>query len=223
MVLDLGANVDCTPDHLVQFAVMGTALVQAVDGIEQPTVGLLNIGAEAIKGNAVVKQTAELLAQTRLHFVGNIEGDDIFAGRVHVVVCDGFVGNVLLKSVEGLAKFIAQRLKQSFQHNWYHRLAGVLSLPVLRRFRQQIDNRRYNGAALLGLQGVVFKSHGGADAFAFAHAIEKTRLAVLSQLQQQTQDAVQATMESLLIGQVTTEVSAPNAVAPDASSHPPSP
>lgn len=223
LVLDLGANVDCTPDHLVQFAVMGTALVQAVDGIEQPTVGLLNIGAEAIKGNAVVKQTAELLAQTRLHFVGNIEGDDIFAGRVHVVVCDGFVGNVLLKSVEGLAKFIAQRLKQSFQHNWYHRLAGVLSLPVLRRFRQQIDNRRYNGAALLGLQGVVFKSHGGADAFAFAHAIEKTRLAVLSQLQQQTQDAVQATMESLLIGQVTTEVSAPNAVAPDASSHPPSP
>lgn len=181
-MLDLGANVDCTAEHLQQFAIMGVALVQALQGIERPTVGLLNIGEEAIKGNEVVKQAAELLRQSNLNFIGNIEGDDIFKGTVHVVVCDGFVGNVALKTAEGIAKMFGGLLKQNFTSSIYGKLSGLIAKPVLNKFRKHVDNRRHNGAALLGLRGIVFKSHGSADIFAYSVAIERAREAVLKNL-----------------------------------------
>jgi glycerol-3-phosphate acyltransferase PlsX len=170
-VLDLGANVDSKASHLLQFAVMGSVLATAVDGAERPRVGLLNIGAEAIKGNEQVKQAAALLAQSGLNYVGFIEGDAIFLEDLDVVVCDGFVGNVTLKSIEGVAKLIRHLMAVEFKRNVLTRLAGLAALPVLRAFGRKIDPRRYNGASLLGLQGIVVKSHGGADALAFANAI----------------------------------------------------
>ena len=172
-VLDLGANVDCSPEHLRQFAVMGAALVSAVDHIDRPTVGLLNVGEEEIKGNEVVKQTTELLRESDLNFRGNVEGDDIYKGTVDVVVCDGFVGNTLLKASEGLAKLISGHLKDEFKRNPLTWIAGVMSIPVLNAFKQRMDPRRYNGATLLGLNGVIIKSHGSADAYSFRHALER--------------------------------------------------
>jgi len=172
-MLDLGANVDCTAEHLLQFAIMGSALVAAVEHKERPSVGLLNIGEEEIKGNDVVKQAGELLRASGLNFKGNVEGDDIYKGTVDVVVCDGFVGNVALKTSEGLAKLIADQLRSEFKKNLITRLAGILSLPVLRAFKRKLDPRRYNGASLLGLNGVIIKSHGSADVFAFEQAILK--------------------------------------------------
>jgi len=172
-MLDLGANVDCTAEHLLQFAIMGSALVAAVEHKERPSVGLLNIGEEEIKGNDVVKQAGELLRASGLNFQGNVEGDDIYKGTVDVVVCDGFVGNVALKTSEGLAKLIADQLRSEFKKNLITRLAGILSLPVLRAFKRKLDPRRYNGASLLGLNGVIIKSHGSADVFAFEQAILK--------------------------------------------------
>ncbi len=172
-VLDLGANVDCTPNHLLQFAIMGAMLVSAVEHKPSPTVGLLNIGAEDIKGNEVVKQTAELLRRSHLNFYGNVEGDDIYKGTTDVVVCDGFVGNVALKTSEGLAQMISTMLKQEFKRNVFTKLAGLIALPVLNRFKSRVDHRRYNGASLLGLRGIVLKSHGSADTFAFENAIER--------------------------------------------------
>ncbi|WP_159991848.1 phosphate acyltransferase PlsX [Pelistega ratti] len=195
-VLDLGANVDCTPEHLLQFAMMGSALVQAVEGIEQPKVGLLNIGHEAIKGNQLVKKTSELLQATSLNFIGNVEGDDIFKGTAHVVVCDGFVGNVLLKSIEGLAKMVSSKLKENFLRSLYSKIAALMAKPVINQFRKDMDNRRYNGAALLGLKGVVFKSHGSADILAFSFAIERARMAVQSQLLHKTRLGVEAILTS---------------------------
>jgi glycerol-3-phosphate acyltransferase PlsX len=170
-VLDLGANVDCTAEHLFQFAVMGSELIAAVEGMERPTVGLLNIGQEEIKGNEQVKRAHELLAASSLNYVGYVEGDDIYLRDVDLVVCDGFVGNVALKTSEGVAKMVGQRLREGFRSNLFTRLAGVFALPVLRRFRRTFDPRRYNGASLLGLRGIVIKSHGGADALAFGNAI----------------------------------------------------
>src|SRR5690625_1106475 len=175
IMLDLGANVDCSAEHLLQFAIMGTALATALDGPERPTVGLLNIGEELIKGNEVVKQAAELLANSGLQFYGNVEGDDICKGTVDVVVCDGFVGNVVLKSIEGLASMIATMMRAEFKRNLWSMGAGLVAQPVLNRFRDQVDNRRYNGAALLGLRGVAIKSHGSADVYAFGCALERTR------------------------------------------------
>lgn len=172
-VLDLGANVDCTAEHLLQFAIMGTALAQTSVSAALPSVGLLNIGEEIIKGNDVVKQAAELLRDSPLNFHGNVEGNDIFKGTVDVVVCDGFVGNVVLKSVEGLAHMLGSMIREEFYRSTWTRLAGLVVRPVLNRFRQRVDNRRYNGAALLGLRGIVFKSHGAADDFAFRHALER--------------------------------------------------
>jgi len=172
-VLDLGANVNCSPAQLLQFAVMGTALVSAVDHVERPTVGLLNIGEEDIKGNDVVKETAELLKASGLNFHGNVEGDDIYKGTTDVVVCDGFVGNVALKTSEGLAGMLYDFLKAEFTRNPLTRLAAAVAYPVLKAFGRRIDPRRYNGATLLGLKGVVVKSHGGADVMAFRNAIEK--------------------------------------------------
>jgi len=170
-VLDLGANVDCTAEHLFQFAVMGSELVTAVDGIGAPRVGLLNIGEEEIKGNEQVKQAHELLSASALNYIGYAEGDDIYLGEVDVVVSDGFVGNVALKSSEGVAKLIKHLLTRSFKRNWLTRLSGVAALPVLRSFSRTVDPRRYNGASLLGLRGIVIKSHGGADELAFENAI----------------------------------------------------
>ncbi len=172
-VLDLGANVDCTANHLLQFAVMGAMLVSAVEHKESPTVGLLNIGEEDIKGNEVVKQAAELLRQSHLNFHGNVEGNDIYKGTTDVVVCDGFVGNVALKASEGLVQMLATFLRQEFKRNILTQLAGLIAYPVLSAFKKRLDHRRYNGASLLGLRGVVVKSHGSADSFAFQFAIER--------------------------------------------------
>ncbi|MDP3482868.1 MAG: phosphate acyltransferase PlsX [Sulfuricella sp.] len=172
-VLDLGANVDCTANHLLQFAVMGAMLVSAVEHKEAPIVGLLNIGEEDIKGNEVVKQAAELLRQSHLNFHGNVEGNDIYKGTTDVVVCDGFVGNVALKASEGLVQMLATFLRQEFKRNLLTQLAGLIAYPVLSAFKKRLDHRRYNGASLLGLQGVVVKSHGSADSFAFQFAIER--------------------------------------------------
>lgn len=171
-MMDLGANADCTPDHLLQFAIMGAMLASCVEHKENPTVGLLNIGSEEIKGNEVVKQAAELLRHSHLNFIGNVEGNDIYKGTVDVVVCDGFVGNVVLKASEGLAQMMARLLTQEFKRNLLTKLTAVIALPVLRAFKRRLDPRRYNGASLLGLRGIVVKSHGGADSFSFRHAIE---------------------------------------------------
>ena len=170
-VLDLGANVDCTPLQLLQFGIMGASLVGALDHVEAPSVGLLNIGVEDIKGNDTVKQAAELMRLSGLNFYGNVEGDDIYKGTVDVVVCDGIVGNVALKTSEGLAQMLGIVLRREVNRNLLTRLAGLCSLPVMRAFKRTVDHRRYNGASLLGLQGVVVKSHGSADAFSFGFAI----------------------------------------------------
>jgi glycerol-3-phosphate acyltransferase PlsX len=177
-VLDLGANVNCAPEQLLQFAVMGSALAAAVEGIERPTVGLLNIGEEQIKGNDVVKATAELLKASGLNFFGNVEGSDIYKGTTDVVVCDGFVGNVMLKACEGIVTMLYDFLKAEFTRNPLTRLSAMLAYPVLMSFKGKVDPRRYNGATLIGLMGVVLKSHGGADVFAFKHALLKAHAEV---------------------------------------------
>src|SRR5689334_7714342 len=171
--LDLGANDDCTPEHLQQFAIMGATLVREMEGKANPTVGLLNIGSEEIKGNEVVKKAGELLRAAPVNFHGNVEGDDIYKGTTDVVVCDGFVGNVALKTSEGLARMIGDFLKEEFTRGALSRVAAAVAWPVIRRFRQRVDHRRYNGAALLGLRGIVVKSHGSADRLAFRHALER--------------------------------------------------
>ncbi len=172
-MLDLGANTDCTAEHLLQFALMGSTLVTALEHKPSPTVGLLNIGSEDIKGNEVVKQTAELLRGSDLNFYGNVEGDDIFKGVTDVVVCDGFVGNVALKTAEGVAKMMGGFLKEGFSRTLLTKIAALVSLPVLKAFKHRLDHRRYNGASFLGLKGIVVKSHGSADVFAFQCAIER--------------------------------------------------
>jgi len=176
--LDLGANVNCPPEQLVQFAIMGSALVNAVDGIERPSVGLLNIGEEDIKGNELVKQAAELLKTSGLNFYGNVEGTDIYRGTTDVVVCDGFVGNVALKTSEGLALMLADFLREEFTRNPLRKIQAVLALPVINAFKRRVDPRRYNGATLIGLKGVVIKSHGSADALAFRYALKKAHAEV---------------------------------------------
>ena len=172
-MLDLGANTDCTAEHLLQFALMGSTLVTALEHKPNPTVGLLNIGSEDIKGNEVVKQAAELLRNSDLNFYGNVEGNDIFKGTTDVVVCDGFVGNVALKTTEGLAQMLGGFLKEEFKRNAFTKLAGLVAMPVLNAFKRRVDHRRYNGASFLGLKGIVVKSHGSADVLAFRCAIER--------------------------------------------------
>ena len=170
-VLDLGANVDCTPEQLMQFGVMGAMLVAAVEHKERPSVGLLNIGIEDIKGNDTVKEAADLLRASGLNFHGNVEGDDIYKGTVDVVVCDGFVGNSVLKASEGVANMIVGFLRQEFSRNPWRKLSALIAMPVLKALRARMDPGRYNGASLLGLKGVVVKSHGAADVYAFAQAL----------------------------------------------------
>ena len=188
-MLDLGANADCTPEHLLQFAIMGAMLVSCVEHNPSPTIGLLNIGSEDIKGNDVVKQAAELLRASHLNFYGNVEGDDIFKGTVDVVVCDGFVGNVALKTTEGLAHMMGKFLTEEFKRNWLTKLMAMCAMPVLKAFKKRLDPRLYNGASFLGLRGIVVKSHGGADHIAYLHAIqvaiEEARSGVLNRITQQ--------------------------------------
>jgi len=188
MVLDLGANVDCSAEHLLQFAIMGAALSSALDQSRRPSIGLLNIGEEIIKGNEVVKQAGELLRNSGLNFIGNVEGKDIFSGTVDVVVCDGFVGNVALKTSEGLASMLAQTLREEYGRGLVSKLGALVSLPVIQRIRRRMDHRRYNGASLVGLRGIVFKSHGSADQLAFqtalsraAHAVERKLIHQIAQ------------------------------------------
>ncbi len=171
-VLDLGANIDSSAEHLLQFALMGSVLAELVDGIENPRIGLLNIGEEEIKGNERVKEAARLLQHTDLNYQGFVEGDGLYRGEVDVVVCDGFVGNVALKSSEGVVHMIRHFLKQSFNRNIFTKIAGLIALPVLKHFRDELDPRSYNGANFIGLQGIVIKSHGGTDAIGFANAIK---------------------------------------------------
>ncbi|MCG5525225.1 phosphate acyltransferase PlsX [Ectothiorhodospira haloalkaliphila] len=175
-MLDLGANVDCSASHLYQFAVMGSELASAVDNVSNPRVGLLNIGEEDIKGNDQVKEAAHMLEQSHLNYIGFVEGNDIYCGDVDVVVCDGFVGNVALKTSEGVARMVSHYMRAEFKRGLLSRLAALVAMPVLRKFRGRIDPRAYNGASLLGLQGVVIKSHGGADAVAFENAIRIARI-----------------------------------------------
>jgi glycerol-3-phosphate acyltransferase PlsX len=172
-MLDLGANVDCTPLHLLQFGVMGASLSAALGHNERPSVGLLNIGEEDIKGNEAVRQAGELLRRSGLNFYGNIEGDDIYKGTTDVVVCDGFVGNVALKTSEGLAQMLGTYLRQEFKRNLFTRLCGIVALPVINAFKKRVDHRRFNGASFLGLRGIVVKSHGSADSFAFECALHR--------------------------------------------------
>jgi len=171
-VLDLGANVDSSAESLFEFAIMGSALVTAVDNIENPTVGLLNIGEEEIKGNERIKEAARVLSESNLNYIGYVEGDGIYQGACDVVVCDGFVGNVMLKTSEGVAKMVTHYMKQEFKRNPLTLLAGLISAPILKAFKKRVDPREYNGASLLGLQGIAIKSHGGADSYSFSNAID---------------------------------------------------
>ncbi len=200
-VLDLGANVDCSAEHLLQFAVMGSALVSALDGVEEPTVGLLNIGEEAMKGSEVIKRAAELLraaaADGHLNFFGNVEGNDIFKGSTDLVVCDGFVGNVMLKSSEGLAGMLAQFIREEFTRNLSSKLMAALAWPVLKHFKARVDHRRYSGGALLGLRGLVFKAHGSSDAFAFERAMARAYDAARNRLLDRVHERIRSTLAAM--------------------------
>jgi len=193
-VLDLGANVESTPQQLFQFAVMGSVLVNAVDNIPRPTVGLLNIGQEEMKGNESVKEAAQLLAASDIHYVGFVEGDDIYRGTANVVVCDGFVGNVALKSSEGVALMIGHFIRQEFRRSVWSRTVGFIALPVMRALRMRIDPREYNGASFVGLRGIVIKSHGSADVIAFARAISEA----LAEIRKNVPERISQHLESAL-------------------------
>lgn len=178
-MLDLGANIDSTPEHLMQFALMGSALASAIDQIPNPKVYLLNIGEEEIKGNELVKQTAKLLSASQLiNYQGYIEGDELFNGAADVIVCDGFVGNVALKTTEGVALFILKLIKKAFMRNAFNKLIGMMARPILKSLKQYVDPAHYNGAAFLGLQGIVIKSHGHTSVKGFTHAIEEAILSI---------------------------------------------
>ncbi|MFQ5995928.1 MAG: phosphate acyltransferase PlsX [Acidiferrobacterales bacterium] len=194
-VLDLGANVDCTAEQLVQFAVMGSILVTTMESKPAPKVVLLNIGEEDIKGNETVKKAAELLRDSKVNYCGFAEGGEIYTGDFDVVVCDGFVGNIALKTSEGLVKMINLFMRQEFKRNALSRFAAVISLPVMRAFRRRVDPRRYNGATLAGLNGIVIKSHGGADVLAFENAIAEA----FREVQEHFPEQIKRQLASLLV------------------------
>jgi len=193
-MLDLGANIDSSAKHLYQFALMGAELVHAIDGINAPRVGLLNIGEEEMKGNEQVKLAHELIKQGDFNYQGFVEGNDIFSGKVDLIVCDGFVGNVALKTSEGLARMLSTELKAEYMRNIFTKIAAFISMPVLKTFMKRFDHRRYNGASLLGLQGIVVKSHGNVDALAYAKAIGIARKEAKAQLHLR----IKATLETLM-------------------------
>ena len=203
-MLDVGANVDCTPDHLLQFAVLGSALVSALQDKDQPSVGLLNVGEEVIKGGEMIKKTGELLRSAAnsgdLNFYGNVEGNDIFKGTTDIVVCDGFVGNLALKASEGLATMVGNFIKAEFSRSIFTKMAAIVAFPVLSAFKKKVDHRRYNGAALLGLRGLVFKSHGSADELAFEQALIRAYDAARNQLLDRVRTRI-AHAAPLLVGQ----------------------
>lgn len=194
-MLDLGANVEATPRQLFEFAVMGSVLTSAVDNVTRPRIGLLNIGQEEIKGNERVREAARLLAASDLHYIGFVEGDDIYKGTADVIVCDGFVGNVALKSSEGVAQMIAHYVRQEFNRNLFTRAAGLVAVPVLRSLRRKIDPREYNGASLVGLRGIVIKSHGSADVIGFANAIKEAH----AEIQKNVPTRINEHLESILV------------------------
>ena len=196
-VLDLGANVDSSAKQLVQFAVMGSVLAESIEGRKNPTIGLLNIGAEEMKGNERVKEAAVLLSKTDLNYHGFVEGDGMYRGEVDVVVCDGFVGNIALKSSEGVVHMMRHYLRRSFSRNFFTKLVGLLASPILKQFRDDLDPRAYNGANFIGLQGIVIKSHGGADEVGFANAIN---IAVI-EAEQDVPRNISQHLEHLLKGQ----------------------
>jgi len=193
-LLDLGANVDSSSEQLLQFAVMGSELASAAENLEAPTIALLNIGSEEIKGNDRVKLAATLLAESHLNYVGFAEGTDIYSGKFDVIVCDGFVGNIALKASEGVVGLMNQHAKDAFQKSFYGRLAALVTMPVLRDIRRKLDPRRYNGASLLGLRGIVVKSHGSADKVSFAHAIEEA----IVEVEKNVPDRINVRLEKLL-------------------------
>ena len=194
-VLDLGANAETTPEQLFQFAVMGAVLASAVDNVTRPSVGLLNIGVEEMKGNESVKEAARLLAASDLHYIGFVEGDDIYKGTAHVVVCDGFVGNVALKSSEGVAQMIGHFARLEFTRSVLTRAAGLICRPVLQSLYRQFDPRRYNGASFVGLNGIVIKSHGGADVMAFTRAITEA----IAEIRKNVPGRIRERLESVLL------------------------
>lgn len=194
LMLDLGANAECTSEQLFQFAVMGAVLASAVHGVENPRVGLLNIGVEEVKGSQKIQAAGRLIADSSLNYIGFVEGDDIYVGDVDVVVCDGFAGNVALKTSEGLGKLIAQFLEEEFSRNLFTRMAAFCAMPVLRAFRQRVDPRNYNGASFVGLQGTVIKSHGDADVVAFISAIETALIEVRQAVPGRISDLLASTL-----------------------------
>lgn len=198
-MLDLGANVDSCADHLFQFAIMGSILSRAIDGIDSPTVGLLNIGEEEMKGNERVKEAARLFAaSSHINYVGFIEGDDIYKGTVDVVVCDGFIGNIALKTSEGVARMVTHFMKQEFTRTPLTRLAALIATPVLKAFKRRVDPGQYNGATFIGLQGIVVKSHGGADVAAFGSAIK----VAITEVHQAIPDKIGEQLEAMLVDEV---------------------
>ncbi len=196
-MLDLGANIDCTSEHLLQFAVMGSVLAQSVDDNPRPSIGLLNIGSEAIKGNEVVKKASQLIEDTELNYAGFVEGDDIYPGKVDVVVADGFVGNVSLKTAEGLALLVTTVLKKEFKRSLMSKLVALIALPVLNAVRHTLDPRQYNGASLLGLNGIVIKSHGGADVDSFFNAIKIASIEIDKSVPEQITRQIQQYLPSI--------------------------
>ena len=193
-MLDLGANIDLSAQHLFEFAVMGSVLTSAIDNIEKPTIGLLNIGQEAMKGNEQVQQASHLITNSSLNYYGFVEGDDIYKGVVDVVVADGFVGNISLKSSEGVAKMIVYYIKCEFNRNWLTKLAGLIAMPVLNAFKTKIDPRKYNGASLVGLKGIVVKSHGSADIYSYGNAIKVAILEIENKVPQKISKVLEETL-----------------------------
>jgi len=196
-MLDMGANVDSSADNLFEFAVMGSVLASAVNNIESPSVALLNIGEEEIKGNEIIKEASRLLSDSQLNYIGYVEGDGVYQGKANVVVCDGFNGNIALKSSEGVAKMISFKIKQAFTRNIFTKMVAVIAMPVLKSFRKTIDPRRYNGASLLGLQGIAIKSHGGADVLAFKTAINQAVI----EIENRVPERISEQLEALLVNQ----------------------
>ena len=195
-MLDLGANVECNAKHLYQFSLMGSALVQSLELNNKPVIGLLNIGSEEFKGNDTIKSAGQLISKSNLNYAGFVEGDDMFSGKFDVVVADGFAGNIALKSIEGVAKVISHFIKTEFTKNMFTKLSALISLPVLKSVKQRVDPREYNGASLVGLQGVVVKSHGGADSYAFSQAINTAYYEVKNELLNKIESLIQTELSN---------------------------